>query len=43
MADYNYALRMKYEQQCHDCGDSNFVEDHASGDLICKVGICPFS
>lgn len=34
---YNVALRMKYEQQCLDCGESDFVEDHASGDLICRV------
>jgi ribosomal protein S27AE len=37
MANYNVALRMKYEQQCPDCGDSDFVEDHATGDLICRV------
>lgn len=42
MDQFNVALRMKYEQQCLDCGDSDFVEDHASGDLICKVrrGFC---
>ena len=34
---YNIALRMKYEQKCPDCGDSDFVEDHAAGDLICRV------
>ena len=38
MADYNIGLRIKYEQQCPDCGLSNFVEDHASGDLVCRVG-----
>ncbi len=32
----NVALRMKFEQTCHDCGESDFVEDHASGDLICR-------
>jgi ribosomal protein S27AE len=37
MADYNIGLRLKYEQQCPDCGQSNFVEDHASGDLVCRV------
>eukprot|EP00890_Picochlorum_soloecismus_P003500 jgi/Picsp_1/4150/NSC_01659-R1_transcription initiation factor iib len=36
MNNYNIALRMKYEQKCEDCGESNFVEDHASGDLICR-------
>lgn len=39
MNNYNIALRMKYEQKCEDCGESNFVEDHASGDLICRVRI----
>lgn len=38
MGDYNIGLRMKYEQQCPDCGQSDFVEDHASGDLVCRVG-----
>ena len=38
---YNVALRMKYEQTCLDCGDSDFVEDHASGDLICRVSLLP--
>ena len=33
---YNVALRMKYEQRCEDCGESDFVEDHACGDLICR-------
>ena len=37
MDQFNVALRMKYEQQCLDCGESDFVEDHASGDLICRV------
>ena len=32
----NVALRMKFEQTCQDCGESDFVEDHASGDLICR-------
>ena len=36
MNSHNVALRMKYEQKCEDCGESNFVEDHASGDLICR-------
>ncbi|KAI7835903.1 hypothetical protein COHA_010206 [Chlorella ohadii] len=36
MGDYNINLRLKYEQQCPDCGLSDFVEDHASGDLICR-------
>jgi transcription initiation factor TFIIB len=35
-ASFNVALRMKYEQRCEDCGESDFVEDHACGDLICK-------
>ena len=35
-SQFNVALRMKYEQQCEDCGESDFVEDHASGDLICR-------
>lgn len=38
MDQFNVALRMKYEQKCLDCGEADFVEDHASGDLICKVG-----
>jgi hypothetical protein len=38
MADYNYSLRLKYEQVCKDCGESDFIEDHAAGDLICRVG-----
>ena len=37
MGDFNHALRLKYEQQCPDCGQSDFVEDHASGDLVCRV------
>lgn len=45
MGDFNINLRLKYEQQCPDCGLSDFVEDHASGDLICRVraageGLC---
>lgn len=36
-AMYNYALRTKWEQQCPDCGMSNFVEVPASGDLVCRV------
>ncbi|KAK9837177.1 hypothetical protein WJX81_008700 [Elliptochloris bilobata] len=28
-------LRAKYEQTCPDCGGTDFVEDHAQGDLIC--------
>lgn len=31
------ALRAKYEQTCPDCGGTDFVEDHAQGDLICTV------
>ncbi len=37
MGDFNINLRLKYEQQCPDCGLSFFVEDHASGDLVCRV------
>lgn len=37
MGDFNINLRLKYEQQCPDCGLSDFVEDHASGDLVCRV------
>eukprot|EP00889_Picochlorum_renovo_P004730 jgi/Picre1/31760/NNA_007110.t1 len=33
---FNVALRLKYEQRCEDCGESDFVEDHACGDLICR-------
>ncbi|CAL5228963.1 g12195 [Coccomyxa viridis] len=29
------AARYKFEQQCADCGSSDFVEDHANGDLVC--------
>ncbi|EFN54856.1 hypothetical protein CHLNCDRAFT_24273 [Chlorella variabilis] len=36
MGDFNHALQLKYEQQCPDCGQSDFVEDHASGDLVCR-------
>lgn len=36
MGDFNINLRLKYEQQCPDCGLSDFVEDHASGDLVCR-------
>ncbi|GAB4819087.1 hypothetical protein N2152v2_006133 [Parachlorella kessleri] len=36
MAQFNYALRTKWEQTCPDCQESDFVEDHASGDLICR-------
>ncbi|KFM24080.1 Transcription initiation factor IIB-2 [Auxenochlorella protothecoides] len=36
MAGYNVALRMKFEQRCPECGESDFVEDHSSGDLICR-------
>lgn len=36
MGDYNESIRLKYEQTCKDCGASDFVEDHASGDLICR-------
>ena len=35
--NYNAALRMKFEQKCPECGESDFVEDHSSGDLICRV------
>ncbi len=31
------AARYKFEQQCADCGSSDFVEDHANGDLVCTV------
>lgn len=41
MDQYNVALRLKYEQTCLDCGESDFVEDHASGDLICRVSPFP--
>jgi hypothetical protein len=42
MGDFNVGLRLKYEQQCPDCGQSDFVEDHASGDLVCRVrGLLP--
>jgi transcription initiation factor TFIIB len=34
--DANISLRIKYEQTCPDCGASDFVEDHSSGDLICR-------
>eukprot|EP00887_Chlorella_sp_A99_P007621 scaffold20.g7621.t1 len=37
-ANFNLALRLKYEQTCPDCGESDFVEDHAAGDLICRDG-----
>lgn len=29
--------RLKFEQICPDCQGRDFVEDHAQGDLICKV------
>ena len=32
--------RLKYEQKCPDCGSSDFVEDFAQGDLICRVSSC---
>lgn len=41
--DFNVALRLKYEQRCLDCGESDFVEDHAQGDLICRVRMRPYS
>lgn len=41
MGDFNINLRLKYEQQCPDCGLSDFVEDHASGDLVCRVSPPP--
>ena len=31
------SARYKFEQQCADCGSSDFVEDHANGDLVCTV------
>ena len=31
------AARYKFEQQCADCGSSDFVDDHANGDLVCTV------
>ena len=43
MANFNLSLRLKYEQSCPDCGESDFVEDHAAGDLICRVRPFPFS
>jgi len=33
---HNVALRMRYSQICEDCGESDFVDDHSSGDLICR-------
>ena len=29
--------RSRYEQKCIDCGNSDFVEDRAAGDLTCQV------
>lgn len=29
--------RSRYEQKCVDCGNSDFVEDRAAGDLTCQV------
>jgi hypothetical protein len=37
-ANFDYSLRYKFEQQCPECRESELVEDHSSGDLICKVG-----
>jgi hypothetical protein len=31
------SVRLRYEQSCRDCGGSDFVEDHAQGDLVCTV------
>ena len=31
------SARYKFEQKCADCGSSDFVEDHANGDLVCTV------
>ncbi len=31
--------RLKFEQVCSDCQSSDFVEDHAQGDLICTVSL----
>ena len=38
MADAS-GLRAKYEQTCPDCAGTEFVEDHAQGDLICTVSL----
>ena len=31
------STRLKFEQVCSDCQSSDFVEDHAQGDLVCTV------
>jgi len=33
------STRLKFEQLCSDCQSSDFVEDHAQGDLICTVSL----
>lgn len=33
------STRLKFEQVCADCQSSDFVEDHAQGDLTCTVSI----
>ncbi len=42
MTDVHAAIRLKYEQACQECGGKDLVEDHAQGDLICRVrpGAC---
>lgn len=31
---------LRQERVCPDCKGFDFVEDHARGDIVCKVGFC---
>jgi hypothetical protein len=30
---------LREERVCGDCGGKDFVEDHAAGDIVCRVSI----
>jgi hypothetical protein len=37
MEVYAEGAQIKHERQCPDCRGRDFVEDHAAGDIVCRV------
>lgn len=37
MEVYAEGAQIKHERRCGDCGGTEFVEDHAAGDIVCNV------
>lgn len=31
---------LRQQRKCGDCGGFDFVEDHAAGDIVCRVRAC---